>query len=252
MGVCRSAVTNAACSVAATYGSDWGPYIARNDDFRGDLFSSITKNLDAGTYRVLKFDAQRNLLTSWGGFGDGDGQFRSLVALAIAPNGDILAADDAQRRIQVFDPDGTFITSWDTGGDFADLVVAPDGDVYAGSGCDVVVWDSTGNELDRWTASDSASCPYLSGLELNPDGKLFVSVASRPYQADAAGIAVFTADGTMVTQWNPRLDPANSADFDDAIVLDNAGNIYVLDYFAGTIAKFALHAPLAPATPAAD
>lgn len=31
----------------------WGAYIARNDDFDGGLFSSMTRNLDAGTYRVL-------------------------------------------------------------------------------------------------------------------------------------------------------------------------------------------------------
>jgi hypothetical protein len=31
---------------------NWGAYIARNDDF-GGLFSSVTKNLDAGNYRIL-------------------------------------------------------------------------------------------------------------------------------------------------------------------------------------------------------
>lgn len=31
----------------------WGAYVARNDDDRGSLWSSLTKNLDAGTYRIL-------------------------------------------------------------------------------------------------------------------------------------------------------------------------------------------------------
>jgi hypothetical protein len=32
---------------------NWGSYVVRNDDSGGSLFSSITRNLDAGTYRIL-------------------------------------------------------------------------------------------------------------------------------------------------------------------------------------------------------
>ncbi|MBK9035750.1 MAG: hypothetical protein IPL61_31625 [Myxococcales bacterium] len=31
----------------------WGPYVARNDDYQGSLFSSLTRTLGAGTYRIL-------------------------------------------------------------------------------------------------------------------------------------------------------------------------------------------------------
>lgn len=31
----------------------WGAYLARNDDYQGSLFSSLTRNLGAGTYRIL-------------------------------------------------------------------------------------------------------------------------------------------------------------------------------------------------------
>jgi sugar lactone lactonase YvrE len=50
--------------------------------------------------------------------GNGEGQFTTPRNIAISPDGTVFVADSGNHRIQVFDTDGSFVTSW---GEFGDL-----------------------------------------------------------------------------------------------------------------------------------
>jgi hypothetical protein len=58
--------------------------------------------------RVAKFDKDGKFLKHWGSTGSGQGQFRGVKALAIDAQGNVYVADEGNKRIQVFDAEGTF------------------------------------------------------------------------------------------------------------------------------------------------
>jgi streptogramin lyase len=59
--------------------------------------------------RVAKVDKDGNWLKSWGTPGDQPGQFNTPHSIATDAQGHVYVADRGNRRIQVFDGDGTFI-----------------------------------------------------------------------------------------------------------------------------------------------
>jgi len=58
--------------------------------------------------RIAKFDKDGRFLKHWGATGSGQGQFTGVKALAIDAQGNVYAADAGNKRIQVFDAEGTF------------------------------------------------------------------------------------------------------------------------------------------------
>jgi sugar lactone lactonase YvrE len=58
--------------------------------------------------RIAKFSKDGNFVKSWGQTGAGQGQFDSIQGIASDAAGNIYVADAGNKRIQVFDGDGTF------------------------------------------------------------------------------------------------------------------------------------------------
>lgn len=58
--------------------------------------------------RIAKFDRDGRFISHWGSTGKGPGQFDGVKALAIDAQGNVYAADLGNKRIQVFDANGTF------------------------------------------------------------------------------------------------------------------------------------------------
>ena len=59
--------------------------------------------------RVAKYDKNGDWVKSWGDKGTGPGQFRTPHTIAVDRNNNIYVGDRANRRIQVFDTEGTFL-----------------------------------------------------------------------------------------------------------------------------------------------
>ena len=69
----------------------------------------ISQGHGKGESRVLKFDADGNFLKTWGGHGAAAGQFNVPHSIVTDAKGLLYVADRSNQRIQVFDPEGTWL-----------------------------------------------------------------------------------------------------------------------------------------------
>jgi DNA-binding beta-propeller fold protein YncE len=138
--------------------------------------------LDQGRTRVVKFAPNGEVLTVWGSKGTGDGQFDDPAAVAVDPaSNKVYVADPRNKRIQVFDSDGKFLTKWivpEWGGPygFEDLAVdSTNGRLYASSANmnSVVIFDLNGNRVGALAPKPPEKLAGPSGLAL-ADRKLYV------------------------------------------------------------------------------
>ncbi len=69
--------------------------------------------VDQGRTRIVKFRPDGQVLAVWGSKGNGDGQFNDHTSVAVdSTTNKVYAADPINRRIQVFDSNGKFLTKW--------------------------------------------------------------------------------------------------------------------------------------------
>jgi len=91
--------------------------------------------LDASVPIVRVYDMDGQHVQDIGAAGDGPGEFRQPAAMGIGPDGRIYVRDDAQARITIFGPDGTFVDTWPLGGGLMlfgmPMVIGYDGTVYS-------------------------------------------------------------------------------------------------------------------------
>jgi NHL repeat len=83
----------------------------RPTDVAFDTAGNIYVADGVGNQRVAKFDKNGVFIKSWGSKGTETGQFATSVrAIAVDAQGNVYVADSGNKRIQVFDSNGTFKT----------------------------------------------------------------------------------------------------------------------------------------------
>jgi DNA-binding beta-propeller fold protein YncE len=80
----------------------------RPTDVAWDAAGNIYVADGYGNARVAKFDKNGKFIKSWGSTGAAPGQFNSVRGIALDAQGNVYVADAGNKRIQVFDSDGTF------------------------------------------------------------------------------------------------------------------------------------------------
>jgi DNA-binding beta-propeller fold protein YncE len=139
--------------------------------------------VDQGRTRVVKFAPNGEMLTVWGSKGSGDGQFDDPASVAVDPTANkVYVADPRNKRIQVFDSEGTFLTKWivpEWGGPygFEDLVIdSKTNRLYASSTNmnSVLMFDLNGNRVGALTPKPPDQLQGPSGLAV-ADRKLYVA-----------------------------------------------------------------------------
>jgi DNA-binding beta-propeller fold protein YncE len=74
----------------------------------GDLYVSD----GYGNARVHRFSSKGELLQSWGEPGTGEGQFNTPHGIWVHPDGRVFVADRENDRVQIFSPDGEYLSMW--------------------------------------------------------------------------------------------------------------------------------------------
>jgi DNA-binding beta-propeller fold protein YncE len=95
----------------------------------GEIFVSDGHEPESNN-RVLKFTADGELITTWGGTGSGSGQFRVPHMLAMDSAGRLFVADRSNGRIQIFDQDGNYIDEWRQFGRATGLYIGANDTIY--------------------------------------------------------------------------------------------------------------------------
>jgi hypothetical protein len=149
-----------------------------------------------GNARVHRFDASGDLIESWGQPGTGPSQFRTPHGLWAHRDGRIFVADRENDRIQIFTPDGQYITEWtdvrrpqDIFVDDADLVYVAELSWFPGerSGrlgvtneylpARLSIYDIDGNVLLRWSDADATKPGFFTSphsICVDGDGAIYV------------------------------------------------------------------------------
>jgi DNA-binding beta-propeller fold protein YncE len=189
---------------------------------------------DAANKRIMKFDPAGNLITSWGSPGAGDGQFGTIGGVAVDAAGIVFVLDKSNSRVQKFTSDGTFIGKFGSLGRGAGQFLLPEalaldaeGNVYvAEQGTERVQKLTSGGTLIRTLVAPGIywgpTNPVPLSLAVDRSGFVYVTGGPR--------LAVIAPSGLVVGTWD---SPEARG-----MVLDDAQNLYVSDYYGNQIAKY--------------
>src|SRR5918999_335338 len=89
-----------------------GESFVRPTDVAWDAQGNIYVADGYGNARVAKYDRNGKWLKNWGSRGTGQGQFNIVHGIAIDAQGNVYVGDEGNKRVQVFDSEGTFKTQF--------------------------------------------------------------------------------------------------------------------------------------------
>ena len=129
--------------------------------------------------RVHKYDAEGNLLMSWGVPGKVEpGHFHLPHGIGVDNRGRVLVCDRENHRIQLFSQDGEYLDTWTGFRQPTAVVIGPDDTVYVPElQSRVTILDSDGKVLARWGGEEDTSpggfiAPH--GIAIDSHGDIYV------------------------------------------------------------------------------
>lgn len=131
-----------------------------------------------GNSRVVRLSREGKYLGEWGKKGTGEGEFNLPHSIAVDAKGRVLVADRENDRIQVFTPEGKFITQWRTVGRPYGLYLTPEQRLFVSDGLSntVALCDLDGRQLAKWGMTGAGpgqfQLPHL--LTVDDKGALYV------------------------------------------------------------------------------
>jgi DNA-binding beta-propeller fold protein YncE len=129
--------------------------------------------------RVHRFTRDGRLVTSWGTPGHGPGQFHLPHSIAFDDDGKLYVADRANKRIQIFSPDGDFLGQWTGMGGPNDISRGKDGNFYIaeqedeGKPAYVCVRDAQGEVLARMESR------HVHGVGVDSHGDIYAGLTQN-------------------------------------------------------------------------
>jgi hypothetical protein len=102
-----------------------GETFQRPTDVAWDRAGNVYVADGYGNARVAKYEPTGKYIKSWGSRGTAPGQFNVVHGIAIDAQGNVYVADEGNRRVQVFDGNGTFKTQWLNVGTPTALCITP-------------------------------------------------------------------------------------------------------------------------------
>ena len=196
--------------------------------------------------RIQKFTPSGDFITSWGGYGSGNGQFKVPAGIATDAAGNVYVAEFWNDRIQKFTPSGDFITSWGAHGSGDGQFDSPEGIATDAAG-NVYVADCANDRIQKFTPDGAFITKWGSKGSGNGQfnfGYYGVGIATdapgNVYIADQLNdrIQKFTPDGAFITKWGRQGSGDGQFDYPAGVATDAVGNVYVADTGNNRIQKF--------------
>ncbi len=161
---------------------------------RGELYISD----GYGNCRVHQFSPRGELKRSWGVPGAGPGQFHLPHGIAVAADGRVFVCDRENDRIQIFSPDGEYLTEW------------------------------TDTQRPTHVVFDAQGRAYVSELWWHPGQTSPRHGAIR--EARHGRLSVYDRDGRVLARWGtPDATAPGSFAAPHGLAVDSAGAIYVAE-----------------------
>jgi len=172
---------------------------------------------------------------SFGGEGMAPGRFDDPRNIAVDADGNIYVCEYTGGRVQVFDPEGGYVTEWNVKGEdvyVGGMDCSRDGRLYMAYGGDVWIHDGmTGELVDVLQWGDGY------GLE-------DVCIAS-----DGSAVAAWTVFEDDIIRYTPQGDvdleimnaisgQTGDSELQMKLAVDGQGNIYALGTFNGTVVRY--------------
>ena len=175
-----------------------------------------------------------NVLLTFGSEGIGPGMFTDARTIGVDGAGKIYVGEYTGGRIQVFDPEGKFLTQWSIGDRktiLRGLAVDRKGTVYAAHGGKIVRYaGETGETLGELTYERSGADDVTSAA----DGGI-VAV----WHSNRDDLVVFDANGKVVRSVPAAISSASGdSELSMRVAVDGAGYIYALGRFNNGVFKF--------------
>jgi DNA-binding beta-propeller fold protein YncE len=148
----------------------------------GDVF--VVQGHGRGSPRVLRFNKQGKLLKAWGTLGSGPGQFDLPHSVIVDARRLVYIADRQNRRVQIFDLDGTFIKEWKFAGLPCGLYLGADQQMYLVSGFagQILKLDANGKAVAATGQPGKGLGEFGEAhyLAFSPTGELYVADTVKP------------------------------------------------------------------------
>lgn len=150
-----------------------------------------------GNARVHKFTPDGKLMFSWGNPGIGPGEFHVPHGIAVDREGNLFVADRENSRIQIFAPDGTFLS------------------------------ERTGIARPCQVAFDAAGNLYVA--ELGYRAGMWPGTTAPSPDATGGRVSIFAENGTLLARIGGGANPTAAGDFfaPHDIRVDSNGDFYV-------------------------
>lgn len=220
-----------------TYIESWGEPGTGDGQFRfpveGNGFGAIAFRpdgsfyvADSGNDRVQQFDADRNFVRDFGGFGSDEGELISPIDIDLDAEGNVYVQSDGPNGLQMFDPEGAFVRTVAKGtGPFA--AVDPDGRVYAVELETQVLRRYLPDGTVDLAVDLKPLLTFATGLAVSPSGDLFIpSSSGGGAAASYVSLLQLNPDGGVEHFW------PNGA---EAIAVDPAGDRFYATYSDVTV-----------------
>src|SRR5262249_18378443 len=160
------------------------------------------------------------------------------TGVALDAAGNVYVADfgdlDHVGRVQVFDPNGTFLMKWFTTVHDGAIAIDANGNVFVGGGDRVFKFDATGNVLTSWGQTGCADGQFNSvgGIAVDARGDVYVDDANNHR------VQKFTNDGAFITKWGGAGSEDGQFIGPRGVAVDANFNVFVADAGNTRIQKF--------------
>ena len=191
----------------------------------------IRSNTPATKEKVNTF-ATKTL--SFGSEGIGPGMFKDIRSIALDGSGRIYVAEYIGGRVQVFDPQGKFITQWtvDPKMPLRGLAADRKGTVYV-----VQKGDITRHEGETGKVIGEVSYPGGGGFDdisMSPDGGFVAG-----WYRNRDDVVRFNSAGEVTRTIQAAISSASGdSELNTRVAIDGLGNIYALGTFNNAVFKF--------------